>query len=143
MSSGQYTAGNRNAIIDNYVQLENTMHKVNELKIWHKAIALTAEIYLVTAHFPKEEIYGLIAQLRRAAVSIASNIAEGAGRNTNNDFKHFLAIANGSSYEIQTQLMIAEKLKFIDTAIANRLLQDIDDLQKMSYRLQQSLLNAK
>ncbi len=94
------------------------MHKLIELKIWQKAIDVTAEIYKATASFPKTELYGLTSQIRRSAVSIASNIAEGAGRNTNNDFKHFLSIANGSSYELQTQIVIARKLELISSDVA-------------------------
>lgn len=116
------------------------MHKLIELKIWKQAIDFTAEVYKATAYFPKEERYGLTAQIRRSAVSIASNIAEGAGRNTNNDFKHFLAIANGSSYELQTQLIIASKLELLDTQLTDFLLKALDGLQKMNYKLQQSLI---
>jgi four helix bundle protein len=119
------------------------MHKLNELKIWYKAIDLATEVYKATAHFPKEETYGLTSQIRRSAVSVPSNIAEGAGRNTNNDFKHFLAMANGSSYELQTQVIIAQKLELMNIEVADSLLSCLDDLQKMNYRLQQSLLNVK
>lgn len=119
------------------------MHNIKELKIWHKAIGLATAVYKATAHFPKEEMYGLTSQIRRSVISIPSNIAEGAGRNTKNDFKHFLAISNGSSYELQTQVIIAEQLALIDTEVAHALLGDLDDLQKMNYRLQQSLLNEK
>lgn len=119
------------------------MHKLNELKIWHKSIELATEVYRATANFPKEETYGQTSQIRRSAVSIPSNIAEGAGRNTNNDFKHFLAIANGSSYELQTQLIIAQELSLMSLDVGNNLLKHLDDLQKMNYRLQQSLVNTK
>lgn len=119
------------------------MHKLIELKIWHNAIDLAAQVYSATAHFPKEETYGLTSQIRRSAVSVPSNIAEGAGRNTNGDFKHFLAIANGSSYELQTQIIIAQRLELLDAERSAALLDRLDDLQKMNYRLQQSLLTLK
>ena len=83
------------------------MHNLKELKIWNKAIDLTVEIYKVTEKFPKEERYGLNSQIRRAAVSVPSNISEGAGRNSKGEFKQFLGIANGSSYEVQTQCSYA------------------------------------
>lgn len=101
------------------------------------------KVYTATAHFPKEETYGLTSQIRRSAVSVPSNIAEGAGRNTNADFKHFLAIANGSSYELQTQIIIAQNLELMDVENATVLLNNLDDLQKMNFRLQQSLMNIK
>ncbi len=88
------------------------MHNLKELKIWNKAIDLTVDVYKATASFPSEERYGLTSQARRSAVSIPSNIAEGAGRNSNKEFSNFLGIANGSSYELQTQLVI-KQVKFI------------------------------
>lgn len=81
-----------------------------ELKVWSKSIDLTELIYLLTADFPKAEMYGLTAQMRRAAISISSNIAEGSARNTKKDFKQFIAIARGSTCELLTQLVIASRL---------------------------------
>lgn len=85
-----------------------------ELKVWNSAIELTTLVYALTAEFPKAEVYGLSSQMRRAAVSIASNIAEGSARGTRKDFKQFVAIARGSNCELQTQLVIAGRLGFID-----------------------------
>jgi four helix bundle protein len=82
------------------------MHKVKELKIWHKAMNITTELYDITKSFPKEEVYGITSQMKRAAVSIPSNIAEGAGRRSELEFRNFLNISNGSSYELDTQLLI-------------------------------------
>ena len=115
------------------------MHKLTELKIWKKAMELTAEIYEATANFPTEEKYGLTSQIRRSAVSVSSNIAEGAGRNSSKEFCHFLGISNGSAYELQTQLMLANRLKLISDGVVQPLLSKIDEIQKMNYRLQQSL----
>jgi four helix bundle protein len=84
-----------------------------ELIVWQKAMDLVEAIYRTTGGVPKEEIYGLTGQMRRAAVSIPSNIAEGQGRNTTRDFLHFLAIAQGSAKELETQVQIAERLKYI------------------------------
>lgn len=118
------------------------MHNLKELKIWKKAIDLAVEVYRVTALFPIEEKYGLTSQTRRAAVSISSNIAEGAGRNSEKEFKYFLGIANGSSFELQTQLFISNKLSLIGNEDLEKLLQHIEELQKMNYGFQ-NMLNKK
>ncbi|SRX75052.1 hypothetical protein AEQU3_02040 [Aequorivita antarctica] len=97
------------------------------------------EVYLLTTNFPKEEKFGLISQLRRSAVSIPSNIAEGAGRNTNGEFKNFLGIANGSSYELFTQLLLSNKLSICSEDIVNPILSKVVELQKMNYALIKSL----
>jgi four helix bundle protein len=81
-----------------------------DLIVWQKAIELTVCVYLLTRSFPKDEIYGLIPQMRRAAVSVASNIAEGRGRLNAGEFRQFLGLAQGSLYELQTQLLVARKL---------------------------------
>lgn len=115
------------------------MHKLEDLKIWSKAMEVAKEVYLLTANFPKEEKFGLTNQLRRSAVSIPSNIAEGAGRNTNGEFRNFLGIANGSSYELFTQLLLSIKLKHSSETIVNPILSKVIELQKMSYALIKSL----
>lgn len=115
------------------------MHNLKELKIWNKAIELAVDVYAVTAEFPIDERYGLTNQSRRAAVSISSNIAEGAGRNSPKEFNNFLGIANGSSYELQTQLVISNKLKLLNKEVLDKLLGQIDELQKMNYAFQQKL----
>lgn len=81
------------------------MDNINDIKVWKKAIELSKIVYQNTQNYPAEEKYGLITQMRRCAVSVASNIAEGAGRNSNKEFTHFLGIARGSSYELQTQII--------------------------------------
>jgi len=95
----------------------------HDLTVWQRAIDLTVSIYKLTQKFPKEETYGLTSQLRRASVSIASNIAEGRGRLSPGEFRQFLGIALGSAFEVQTQLLVARKLemgnaKAIDEAAA-------------------------
>lgn len=87
-----------------------------ELLIWQRAIELSLAIYRLTASFPREEVYGLTNQLRRASVSIASNIAEGYGRGTKGEYRQFLSIARGSNLEVQTQLVIAKELRFASSA---------------------------
>ncbi len=92
-----------------------------DLKAWKKAIDLVFRIYEVTENFPKQELYGLTSQLRRAAVSIPSNIAEGKGRSTDKDWCLFLCHARGSLHELETQLLIAEHLGYLPTAEIERL----------------------
>ena len=82
--------------------------------MWKQSIDLTTLIYELTAGFPKHEIYGLTSQMRRAAVSVASNIAEGSARGTRKDFRQFVKLAEGSNSELQTQLIIANRLQFGD-----------------------------
>lgn len=115
------------------------MHNIKELKIWNKSIELAVQVYELSSKFPSDERFGLTSQVRRCAVSIPSNISEGAGRNTKGEFKQFLGIANGSAYELQTQLIIANKLSFIDEKSTESILDNIDEIQKMNYKLQLSL----
>ena len=115
------------------------MHNLKQLKIWHMAMDLSVEVYKATSKFPKEEIYGLTSQIKRSAISIPSNISEGAGRNSNKEFIHFLGIANGSSYELQTQLIISNKLNLISDETLASLLKPIEEIQKMTYTFQNTL----
>ncbi|MCD6544467.1 MAG: four helix bundle protein [Flavobacteriaceae bacterium] len=91
------------------------MKAYTELEAWTEARKLTNMIYLISKNFPKEEIYGLTNQLRRCAVSIPSNIAEGCGRQTSKDTIHFLHIARGSLYELETQLLISNDQEYISS----------------------------
>jgi four helix bundle protein len=93
-----------------------------DLRVWQEAMRLAAEIYRGTASFPKHELYGLSQQLRRAAVSVPSNIAEGKGHRSDKEFGHFLFHARGSLLELQTQLMIAEQLQYLPKSEAQHLL---------------------
>jgi len=90
------------------------------LTVWQRAMELTISIYDLTCSFSAEERYGLTSQLRRASVSIASNIAEGRGRLTDGEFRQFLGIAQGSTYEVQTQLLLARQLKVGDERMLNQ-----------------------
>lgn len=83
-----------------------------ELKVWKKAVDLALLVYEITADFPRQEMYGLSSQMQRAAVSIASNIAEGSARGTRRDFRQFVKLAEGSNCELQTQLLIARRLRY-------------------------------
>jgi four helix bundle protein len=115
------------------------MHKYKELKVWQKSIELVTDIYGVSANFPDKERFGLISQLNRASVSIPSNIAEGAGRNSTKEFLHFLSIAHASSYETETQLIISRNLNYLTTSQLDVLTEKINEWQKMSYAFQSKL----
>jgi four helix bundle protein len=92
-----------------------------DLKVWQKSLELTLEVYRQTQHFPREEVYGLTNQMRRAAVSVSSNIAEGKGRSSDRDFGLFLCHARGSLLELETQALIAEELAYLSGDAARRL----------------------
>jgi four helix bundle protein len=115
------------------------MHNFKELKIWTKALDLSVRVYKITAQFPKDDRFGLISQIKRSAVSIPSNIAEGAGRNSDKEFIYFLSVANGSAYELQTQLLISNKLNFLKDELLESMLLELDEIQKMNYNFQKSL----
>ena len=115
------------------------MNKVEDLKIWKKSIALAKEVYMIVKDLPIDEKFGLTSQIKRSSVSVASNIAEGAGRNSPKEFAHFLSIANGSSYELQTQLILAYELNFLDKSKVHILLDQIIQIQKMNYSLQKNI----
>ncbi len=107
------------------------MHNYHELKIWQESRKLVKGIYTLTASFPKEEIYGLTSQIRRAAVSIPSNIAEGTGRSTDKEFQRFLDYAIGSLFELETQIILANDLNFINTENFELIQKEIKSLIRM------------
>lgn len=116
-----------------------TTHSYKDLIVWQRSIEVVLVVYELTRRFPKEEIYGLTSQMRRSAVSVASNIAEGRGRGTRNDYLQFLRIAYGSSAELETQLEIAQRLpetQGLDYSKARPLL---DEVMKMLYVMIRSL----
>ena len=90
------------------------MNKFEDLIIWKKSMDLAKLVYKLSLNLPSDEKFGLSSQIKRCAISIPSNISEGAGRNSNKEFKHFLSIANGSVYELQTQLILICELKLIE-----------------------------
>ncbi len=89
--------------------------KFEDLVVWQRSIDLTVCIYRLTRSLPKDEIYGLVSQMRRASISVASNIAEGRGRISPAEFRYFLGLAQGSIFELKTQLVIARRLEFVDS----------------------------
>lgn len=115
------------------------MHDFQNLKVWQKAMDLALDVYEITKVFPGEEKFELTKQIRRCTVSIASNIAEGAGRNNNGEFNHFLGISNGSCCELQTQLLIAKRLGIADAEKLESLFEEVDIIKKMNSKLQLTL----
>lgn len=115
--------------IDSYRQLE----------VWQKAVALVTEIYQITRSFPREELYGLTSQVRRSAVSIPANIAEGWGRNMTRDYVQFLRVARGSLLELETHLVIAKNLKFIEAITLQRSAEQTQEINRMLNGLIRSL----
>ncbi|MAQ75832.1 MAG: four helix bundle protein [Aquimarina sp.] len=107
------------------------MSTFRDLKIWQKSMQLVTSVYLETKDFPKEEIYGLTSQIRRAAISIPSNISEGFGRKGKNDYLKFLNIAMSSLFELQTQLEISKNLLFISEKTFDNLFQDSREIERM------------
>jgi len=122
--------------------MQNTSVPVRSYRdriVWKKAIDLVAEIYRCTRSFPREETYGLVSQLRRAAVSVPSNVAEGHARVSTGEFRQFLGHALGSVVEIETQLVIAERLSYLPARSANDLFRRTDEIGKMLNSLLRSL----
>jgi four helix bundle protein len=115
------------------------LQSYRELLVWQKAVDLALLVYRFSEGFPKREIYGLTAQIRRAAVSIPSNIAEGYGRGSRKEYIQFLSIAQGSLKEMETQMIIAERLGYATSAQANRVLSDAEIVGKMLGSLIRSL----
>lgn len=110
-----------------------------DLLVWKKACTYSVQLYRATADFPKSELYGLVSQLRRASVSVASNIAEGQGRLTRGEFAQFLGHARGSLLEVQTQLVIARELGFLNSERQRVLHQDAEEILYLLNRLLTSL----
>jgi four helix bundle protein len=102
-----------------------------ELKVWQKAYEFSLSVYLISKSFPREEVYGLTSQLRRAAVSIGANIAEGCGRRSDGEFVRFLQIARGSSSEVEHHLLLARDLKFMPQSVYADLERKLAEVQRM------------
>ena len=110
-----------------------------DLNVWREAMDLAKSIYSLTAEFPKEEIYGLVSQMKRAAVSVPSNIAEGAARNSNKEFIRFLYNSLGSLAELETQLLLSRELGFVQSRDIHV---DIEGIRKMLFGLIKHLRNS-
>jgi four helix bundle protein len=112
-----------------------------DLIVWKRSIDLVTDVYRCTSKFPKEEVYGLTSQLRRAAVSIPSNIAEGQGRHSAGEFRQFLGQARGSLFEVETQILIAQQLGYLGEQEADCLLQATGEVGRILNGLYASLRN--
>lgn len=110
-----------------------------ELIVWQRAMDLVEAVYRASAAFPREEIYGLTAQMRRAAVSIPSNIAEENGRNTTRDYLHFLGVAYGSVKELETQVLISERLQYMKADHSSDLVSATSEIARLISGLSNSL----
>lgn len=115
------------------------MESYKELKVWQRSMALAEQVYGLTQYFPAEERYGLTSQMRRAAVSIPANIAEGWGRGTTRDYLNFLIIARGSLMELETQLILASHLGYVESVHVTSASREIAEIGKMLNSLIASL----
>jgi len=111
-----------------------------ELIAWQRAMDLVEEVYKSTKEFPREEIYALTGQIRRAAVSIPSNVAEGQGRRSTNEFLHYLSISYGSLREVETQILIAQRLQYINEVKCERLMEMAGEVGRLLNGLMTSLV---
>jgi four helix bundle protein len=115
------------------------MHNYLDLKIWQRSRELVRLVYQLTESFPKDQQFSLVNQMQRAAVSIPSNIAEGAGRNSDKEFTHFLDIANGSAFELETQLFLSLDLGYVKAEKINVLVSELKEIQKMIFKFRNNL----
>lgn len=115
------------------------MHNFKDLKVWQKSIDLAVDVYQAMAFLPADEKYGLVSQMKRCSVSIPSNIAEGAGRGSNPQFKHFLTISQGSAFELETQLIVSNRLGLLNDEHAKDLINKTEEVQKMIYSLERKI----
>jgi len=118
------------------------MKTYKELHVWEKSVELVTSIYTATRRFPEDEKFGLISQMRRCAVSIPSNIAEGHGRKSNVEFARYLRISYGSSSELETQLIISKKLNFLSDKDFDKINSELTEVRKMLNKLISTVLKA-
>jgi len=115
------------------------MHNFEKLLFWQKSIILAKNVYIICQEISDDEKYGLISQIKRSAVSIPSNIAEGSGRNGNKEFNHFLAVSLGSAFELQTQLILVRELNLLPEEKIMTLLNEVSEIQRMIYSFKNNL----
>ena len=111
----------------------------HKLEVWRRSLNFVTKIYKIAAQFPADEKFGLVSQMRRAAVSIPSNIAEGAARSGRKEFINFLHIAQGSASELETQILISSNLEFVSQSRVDLLLKELEEISRMIIGLQKSL----
>jgi four helix bundle protein len=117
------------------------MHNFEKLKIWQKAMDIAVSVYEISLLLPEDEKFNLIHQIKKCAVSISSNIAEGSGRNSNKEFVQFLGIANGSTFELITQLILAKRLKLIGEEMVQPIINQLVEVSNMNFSFQKTLKN--
>lgn len=117
------------------------MHNFEKLKIWQNAMDIAGDIYEISLLLPEDEKFNLIHQIKKCAVSIPSNIAEGAGRNSNKEFVQFLGIANGSTFELISQLILAKRLKLIGEEMVQPVINQLVEVSNMNFSFQKTLKN--
>ena len=115
------------------------MHNFEKLKVWQKAMDIAEEVYKLCLLLPDDEKFNLVHQIKKCAVSIPSNIAEGSGRNHNKEFIQFLGIANGSTFELITQLILAKRLKLVSEEIVQPIINQLVEVSNMSFSFQKTL----
>ena len=118
------------------------MHNFKELKVWQEAMSLAKDVFVITRNFPSEEKFGLTSQLNRCSVSVPSNIAEGAGRQSDKEFNQFLNIALGSSYELETQLLLSNDFNYITKEQSQLLTEKVCKIQKMLNGFKKSVIKT-
>lgn len=123
--------------------MEKVINSYRDLEVWKKAMELVTDVYKVTQTFVKEELYGLTSQLRRAAVSVPANIAEGWGRGMTGEYIQFLRIARGSLLEVETLMTISHNLEYVNTQELKSILERIREINKMINALIKSLLKYR
>ena len=115
------------------------MHRYKDLDVWKKSMDLVELIYQTTKSFPDSEKFGLTSQINRCSVSVASNIAEGAGRNSKGEFKQFIGIAVGSLFELETQILIAQRIGYLTSQGSDQVISEVESIHKMLFGLKKSL----
>jgi four helix bundle protein len=110
-----------------------------DLIVWQRAVELVADVYELSSQFPKDERFGMMTQIRRAAVSVASNIAEGSGRGTTRDLVTFLTTSRGSLYETQSLILVSQRLGFVEATLTGPALGRIEEVGKMLSKLRSNL----
>jgi len=116
------------------------MHRYKDLEVWKKSMDLVQVVYALTRTFPDHEKFGVVSQLNRCAVSIPSNIAEGAGRNSKGEFKQFIGIAVGSLFELETQVLITNRIGYTSDDVKNSIASEVETIHKMLFGLKKSLI---
>lgn len=115
------------------------MHNFKDLKVWQKAVDFAVKIYSMTKTYPNDEKFGLVSQMRRAGVSIPSNIAEGCAKTSSKSFVNSLEVSLGESFELETQLIISQRVGILDPEIAKEMESDLSEVQRMIMGLKSSI----